>query len=521
MSDDQLCKIFVGNVAAEADQPELREHFKGYGVITNVHVLKGFAFITFKSEDDAMAAIQGENGVMFMGKKIDVKPATRKPKVGQQQQQQQQKPHQDQGSQRGRGGGRGGRGGRGGGGGGFGFEKYGWSGGGSDKNQQYDQYPQGRGGGGHDGYHGGRGEPMDEDYHRGGPPQQRQPPQNFPPPQQQQQQQQQHPGSQGAWNPSQPVNDCEIVCVNKMQRYFAESIEARLKNIGMDVDVLFPNPDIPLAKIFGNITSRGVGYAILITPLNEEHRSVTLNVLQGQQQEHRNMPMEDAISLLAKNFARTVENKTKSGGVGDRHPEDIVTVLSIFADNRPLSIMEYDKLIKYLAEKRSGLLKLEYGENIPSNLATPPIGPQMDPAVKAKQEELQSKIMGILNKPKSASVLSGGLGLNSGPSMGAVSAAPGASSSFFSSSIQSGANNSGVGAPPPPAGIDPSLQKAIDSLIKTGPNLLSQVGGGSFGASSQSGSGYQGGYGGGNSGGYGGGGGGSGGGGQYSFQGGY
>jgi len=76
------------------------------------------------------------------------------------------------------------------------------------------------------------------------------------------------------------INDCEIVCVSRNQRQFAERIEQRLKVIGMKVDVLFPNPKVDLNKIMGNIASRGVMFALLITPLNEDHNSVTLNVLQ-------------------------------------------------------------------------------------------------------------------------------------------------------------------------------------------------------------------------------------------------
>ena len=44
--------------------------------------------------------------------------------------------------------------------------------------------------------------------------------------------------------------------------------------------MLFPNPKVDLNKIMGNIATRGVMFAILITPLNEDHGSVTLNVLQ-------------------------------------------------------------------------------------------------------------------------------------------------------------------------------------------------------------------------------------------------
>ena len=58
-----------------------------------------------------------------------------------------------------------------------------------------------------------------------------------------------------------------------------------------------------------NISSRGVMFAILVTPLNEEHNSVTLNILQGELQEHRNMPLEDSINLIAKIFERGIELK--------------------------------------------------------------------------------------------------------------------------------------------------------------------------------------------------------------------
>ena len=55
---------------------------------------------------------------------------------------------------------------------------------------------------------------------------------------------------------------------------------SRLKNFGLKIDVLFPNPDIPLPKILGNIASRGVLFAIVVTPLNEDHKSMTVNILQ-------------------------------------------------------------------------------------------------------------------------------------------------------------------------------------------------------------------------------------------------
>ena len=206
----------------------------------------------------------------------------------------------------------------------------------------------------------------------------------------------------------------------------------------MNVDVLFPNPKVDLGKIMSNISGRGVMFAILVTPLNEDHQSVTLNILQGQPAEHRNMPLEDAINMIAtifekgldgKNAAKTVENK--QGFM----PQDVRNVFVFLMENRPLSVMEYDKLIKYLVKQREDMLISEYGEsNIPANLITPPIGPPLDSATKAKQDELQSKILQILNKKQEI------------PKEKPANAVP---------------------------ELSASLQKAIDSLIKTGPNLLS------------------------------------------------
>ena len=56
-------------------------------------------------------------------------------------------------------------------------------------------------------------------------------------------------------------------------------------------------------------------------------------------------------------------------------PQDVKTILGFLSDNRPMSIMEYDKLIKFLVSKRESTLKDEYGSNIPAHLLVPPVGP--------------------------------------------------------------------------------------------------------------------------------------------------
>ena len=91
--------------------------------------------------------------------------------------------------------------------------------------------------------------------------------------------------------------------MDKSIRMYGENIESRLKNMGLSVDILFPNPEISLGSVIGNIASRGVMYAICLQMDNKDLGSLTLNVLQGEQQEHRNMPVDDAMTFISKNFS--------------------------------------------------------------------------------------------------------------------------------------------------------------------------------------------------------------------------
>ena len=253
------------------------------------------------------------------------------------------------------------------------------------------------------------------------------------------------PQQHGPPPPSEKPNDVEIICMDKSLRVYGENLEGRLKNMGLAVDILFPNPDIPVGKVLGNIASRGVMFAICLTLDNRDHGSLTLNVLQGQQQEHRNMPVDDAMSFISKQFPSLVgggggnsvisrDGSTLPGQSQPGHPPDIIKILSFLTDDRPLSIMEYDKMIKYLVTKRTDTLREEYGDSIPAHLQQPPVGPHQDPATKAKQEEIQNRIQKILKEKKTSS--------------GSKSTA---------------------------GSMAPSLQAAIDSLVKNGPNLLSSV----------------------------------------------
>lgn len=79
-------------------------------------------------------------------------------------------------------------------------------------------------------------------------------------------------------------NEVEIVVTSKTNplRQYAERIESRIRAQGLAVDVLFPREDIPIRQVLADLSSRGTLYGIVLSPLNQEHGSITLNILFGQ-----------------------------------------------------------------------------------------------------------------------------------------------------------------------------------------------------------------------------------------------
>ncbi|XP_018576424.1 pollen-specific leucine-rich repeat extensin-like protein 1 [Anoplophora glabripennis] len=229
-------------------------------------------------------------------------------------------------------------------------------------------------------------------------------------------------------------NDCEIIVVAKALTEYAEYIEQKLKNLGLVVDLLFPNEDVPIGKVLANISSRGCLYAILVMPQNEENRSLTLDILHGTPQEHRNMPVEDALILISRNFESYMKGEqfapenAVTMSISDRHPNSIQMMLNLLAENRQLSSIQYDKIIKYMEDRRELQREFEVAEGI-----QPQDSQDSDP----KQAELQNRILNILNKS------------NDSPIPTSITAPD----------------------PPPPqpnqAPIlkDPTVQKALDSLL--------------------------------------------------------
>ncbi|EDW18444.1 uncharacterized protein LOC6582265 [Drosophila mojavensis] len=190
-----------------------------------------------------------------------------------------------------------------------------------------------------------------------------------------------------------PINDCEIIVVNRENTKYAEYVEDQLRKIGMRVDVLFPNEDVMLNQVLSNISARGCLYAILVTPQHEALNSITVNILYGIPAEHRNMPLDDAIALVTTDFRskkqRDSLNTSQMNPNQSRHPDTMQHLIEMLADNRQLTGLQYECVIKYLEKQREQQLKLELGEaNALAKLQEP------DPEI-----ELQKRILSVMNKP--------------------------------------------------------------------------------------------------------------------------
>jgi RNA recognition motif-containing protein len=100
--------IYVGNLADEVNEHDLRDVFEVFGQVESVNILKdrfsgkskGFGFLKMPSGDEAQAAIKETNGTDLKGTTIKVDEAHPRPSGG---------PRRGGGTGGGRGGGRGDR----------------------------------------------------------------------------------------------------------------------------------------------------------------------------------------------------------------------------------------------------------------------------------------------------------------------------------------------------------------------------------------------------------------------------
>ncbi|XP_039652341.1 nuclear receptor coactivator 5 isoform X8 [Perca fluviatilis] len=349
--------------------------------------------------------------------------------------------------------------------------------------------------------------------------------------------------------------DCSVIVVNKAQnvylcsenncREYAETVGRKVRDLGMVVDLIFLNTEVSLTQALEDVGRARTPFAIIITQQHQVHRSCTVNILCGTPQEHRNMPMQDAMMLVAHNYdTYKVENREKereeiarkAAKMADSvllrepdregHPISVLTAITLLSENRFVTPEEMDGLIAYLTDKRTRLLRSAadplaatvhaaapaavHHDVPPSAAGLPPAshstrtpaqtshlglsaatGASANPS---HQQELQAKILSLFNS---------GSGVSAGASGPPSASQPQAYSSLGPPPSQNPARppmpgppavgSQGYGTPPgrmqvppgvqrPPtsaSGINfdnPSVQKALDTLIQSGPSLNHLVG---------------------------------------------
>ncbi|KAH8858348.1 Nuclear receptor coactivator 5 isoform 1 [Schistosoma japonicum] len=152
-----------------------------------------------------------------------------------------------------------------------------------------------------------------------------------------------------------------------------------------------------LSPCLADLTKDGVPFAIICTMTNWAHNSCTLRILYAPtQQEHRNMPLDDALILLQREYsAYTSSSKDE---VNTAPPEDstfmppsrhLASLLRMLADSRVLSVGELDEISAFVQERKR---RLEGRRNANNNISSG----------NENTAELKSRILSMLY-PQSAS----------------------------------------------------------------------------------------------------------------------
>lgn len=116
------------------------------------------------------------------------------------------------------------------------------------------------------------------------------------------------------------------------------------------------------------------------------------------------MPVEDAVKFVYKDFVSKTKKLPQNVY---QHPDAVLTLLKTLSDNRSLTVLQYDHLIKHLTQRREVQRKAEIGEDADVDFIEPTVVNYTNPLAQSaksvapaltKQEELQKKVMEILNR---------------------------------------------------------------------------------------------------------------------------
>lgn len=350
-------RLFLGNLPYEITKDDLRGIFSKYGKIIGLTLLKGFGFIQYETEEIAQAAVNGERGSSLKGFAMDVKLASeRKDKKNYEEDNANRLPPP-------------------------GYQP-------PPPRPPLPGIPMPGPGGpipGPPPF----GPPMPF-LHRPLPPPDifrrhsmmepfvREPHPDFPPLPPHHPPGPVHPAPLPSVPPL-PAVDCRILVLNAQLRTYADGIKKRLMAAGI-VTELSAVLESEVMMAIEDATRQRLLFVVVVTEQNEIHRSITVNILHGMAQEHRNMPVDDAVILITRSFDKYMLDRRErteglGAGVGRAAPPAregqsflqpsprIQNLLDLLAERRHLTATELTLIIDYLVERRH---QLDSSSDIPA-----------------------------------------------------------------------------------------------------------------------------------------------------------
>uniref|UniRef100_A0A1I8HMC3 Nuclear receptor coactivator 5 n=2 Tax=Macrostomum lignano TaxID=282301 RepID=A0A1I8HMC3_9PLAT len=172
-------------------------------------------------------------------------------------------------------------------------------------------------------------------------------------------------------HPTERAYDAAVIASSTEVRPYAESVERRLNRLSLSTNLIVLKHESLMPLAMEDLARTGVLYAVLLNRQNEMHQSCTVRIFYGQQPfEHRNMPIDDAQSMLGRHFEtvlRDLRELPPPASVAvptgnERLPAGFVRptprlmhLLHLLADHRMLSGRELDELAEFISDRRERL----------------------------------------------------------------------------------------------------------------------------------------------------------------------
>ncbi|XP_015274740.1 PREDICTED: nuclear receptor coactivator 5-like isoform X1 [Gekko japonicus] len=170
-------------------------------------------------------------------------------------------------------------------------------------------------------------------------------------------------------------SDCVIVSISKDQAEYSTAIGHRLQDHGLVVEMIYLTSESGLTRALQEVKNDGSPFCVLVEPSNVALCSCTVIMLHQSIKIHRNMPMEDALALIAKEYEKIFADREqqeraeishKAADLADDYlerelcesyhvPLGIRHLLFLLSEGKHLFLEELNSISDYLKTRRNKL----------------------------------------------------------------------------------------------------------------------------------------------------------------------